>query len=74
MSDSAFKTAPFPGSTTARLREVIEIARVDPTAWPADMVERMKAEVARRDRVDAGDKTVMTDGERLRFAKTGKAR
>lgn len=70
MSDAAFKTAKFPGYTTAQLKEFI----ADPEA---DMIRRelMQFEVDRRVKVAAGDWSVMTDGERLRHAQhTGRTR
>ncbi|RUU95885.1 hypothetical protein EOB36_31380 [Mesorhizobium sp. M6A.T.Cr.TU.017.01.1.1] len=59
MSDSAFKTAAYPGYSTGQLRDMVLNKRND----------MMEAEIARRERVAAGDITVMTDGERLRFAR-----
>lgn len=59
--DSAFNTAPYSGYTTAQLREFI----ADPDA---NMItsEVMRREIERRERVAAGDFSVMTPGERLR--------
>lgn len=62
MSDSAFKSAPYPSYSTAQLRE-----------WVANGHERatiMTAEIERRAKRDAGDVSVMTDGERLRHVQT----
>lgn len=71
MSDSAFKTAPFPGLTTSQL----EAAYAEKSSIPGfgEVAAKMQAELDRRFAVANGDKSVMTDGERLRFAKTGKA-
>lgn len=69
MSDTAFKTAPYPAYTTAELRR-----------WIAEGVDteeanaRISGEIARREAVEAGDVSQMTPGERLRFVKTGKDR
>lgn len=66
--DSAFKTAAFPGMTTARLIE----AAADPET---DMIKAgaMRAEIDRRAARDAGDVSVMTEGERLRFYRETRA-
>jgi hypothetical protein len=63
--DSAFDTAPYPGYTTDELRQML---RTRPGCLP------IWDEVHRRERVEAGDVSVMTPGERLRFVRTGKAR
>jgi hypothetical protein len=60
MADAAFKTASYPGYTTVQLTEFIAAGR--------DATGRMAEEVARRAKRDAGDVSVMTDGERLRRA------
>ncbi|MDX8492895.1 hypothetical protein RFN29_15055 [Mesorhizobium sp. VK22B] len=65
--DSAFKTAPYGAYTTDQLR------RMEKEATDATAIV-MQGEIARRERVAAGDVDSMTPGERLRFAKTGKAR
>lgn len=65
MSDAAFKTAAFPGYTTNELRAAVAEGRGN---------ETIVREIARREKALAGDTSVMTDGERLRFARTGKAR
>lgn len=64
--DAAFKTAPFPGYTTAELEAFI--ARGSAKA-PA-----MRLEIERRAKVAAGDRSVMTDGERLRAVRAEEAR
>lgn len=70
MSDSAFKTAAYPGYTTAQLRAFI----ADPDGGSQEnnkaIADAMTAEVLRRDRVAAGDVSVMTNGERLRHVKS----
>lgn len=63
MSDAAFKSAPYPGCTTAQLREFV----ADPDRDPIS-AEVMRREIERREMVAAGDVSVMTPGERLRFA------
>lgn len=57
MSDAAFATAAYPSYTTKELLAFISAGRGN---------EKMVAEVARRDRVAAGDVSVMTSAERLR--------
>lgn len=54
--DNAFKTARYPSVTTAQLQAAIAAGRGTPV---------MVAEVERRAKRDAGDTSVMTDGERL---------
>jgi len=58
--DSAFKTAPYPGYTIGQLRVM--------AAKGSDNAPIMLAEIARRERVYAGDVSVMTAGERLTHA------
>ncbi len=57
VSDSAFKTAPYASYTTVQLRDFIRTGRGN---------DVMVAEIVRRERRDAGDRSVMTAGERLR--------
>jgi|HubBroStandDraft_3_1064219.scaffolds.fasta_scaffold40296_5 hypothetical protein len=57
MSDAAFKPPPYASYTSAQLRDFIKQGRGN---------ETMLAEIERRDRRDAGDRSVMTAGERLR--------
>jgi hypothetical protein len=75
MSDSAFKTAPYSGYSTPQLREFV--AKIDDMNNPTLEVQNrrsvMFAEIERRERVEAGDVSVMTDGERLRRVRTAKA-
>lgn len=73
MSDAAFKTAAFPGYTTAQLVGFIAKAKADGFYEGCEHYSKMDAEIDRRSRVEAGDTSVMTSGERLRFLKTGKA-
>lgn len=63
--DSAFKTAPYPACTTAQLRDAVAAGRGNPV---------MLAELERREKVAAGDRSVMTDGERLRVVRAEHAR
>lgn len=58
--DAAFTTAKYPAYTTAQLREMAKTE-----TGPASAV--MIAELARRAKRDAGDRSVMTPGERLRY-------
>lgn len=55
--DSAFPTAAYPGYTTDQLRTM---------ALTSVNAPKMLAEIARRERVAAGDMSVATPGERLR--------
>lgn len=74
--DAAFKTAAFPGFTTQKLRERVAGWEVNNAAARAaglhagvDIYERMRSEIERREKVAAGDVSVMTPGERLRHAR-----
>ena len=58
--------ATFPAYTVAELEAFILAGR--------DGDGKMTAEVARRAKVAAGDMTLATGGERIRYAKTGQAR
>jgi hypothetical protein len=71
MSDAAFKSAPYAAYTTTQLRIYIK----EPQELNEETVAKMQAEVDRREKVAAGDWSVMTDGERLRHAQvTGRTR
>jgi hypothetical protein len=63
MSDAAFKTGAYPGYTTDQLRKMMETSHLE-------VKMRMSDEILRRERVAAGDVSVMTPGERLRFYRT----
>lgn len=63
--DAAFKTAAYPGYTTNQLREIMIDGRGN---------NIIAAEIIRREKAIAGDISVMTVGERLRFLRTGKPR
>lgn len=69
MSDTAFKTASYPGYTASELRA--RCAEIDDMNFPTEEVLRtrtlMRIELDRRYRVDGGDVSAMTDGERLRY-------
>lgn len=65
MSDSAFQSAPFPAYTTAHLREIADNMLVPETG------AKMRAEIERREKRDAGDVSVMTPAERLRHIRKG---
>ncbi len=58
--DNAFATKPFGSYTVSNLEAFIAEGR--------DTEGKMAAEVARRAKVKAGDVSVMTPAERLRFA------
>jgi len=62
MSDSAFPTGRFPGYTVAELEAAIAAGR-----GGADML----VEIERRNRAAAGDISMMTPSERLRFIRKG---
>ena len=62
--DSAFATAPYSGYTTDQLRVM---------AQTSANAAKMLAEIDRRERVAAGDVSVMTPGERLRHARAQRA-
>jgi hypothetical protein len=61
MADAAFPTAKYPAYTTAQLESFVAAGNANAAA--------MSAEIARRARVAAGDRSVMTAGERLRAAR-----
>ncbi len=65
MSDSAFKSAPYSGYTTKELEAFVAANRT------TSNISRLKAEIARRAAVAAGDFSNSTDGERLRAVKAG---
>lgn len=78
MSDAAFKTAAYPAFTTAELADRItlldrryENRAPGGDAYDADMatLAKMRAEIERREKVAAGDRSVMTDGEKLRLSR-----
>lgn len=63
MSDAAFKTGAYPAYTIDELKAFVAEGR-EPSIAAA-----MTAEIARRDRVAAGDVSAMTPGERLRHSR-----
>jgi hypothetical protein len=63
MSDAAFKTAPYPAYTTDQLLDMISRGALEPHS------SVIRAEIERRHKRDTGDVSVMTAGERLRFAR-----
>lgn len=65
MADAAFPTAKFPAYTTVQLNKWI--------AEGKDEAGHMAFEVARRAKVAEGDFSVMTAGERLRWARKNAA-
>lgn len=65
MSDSAFKTAAFPGLTTKELEDAYS-AKSKIVGY-GDFCEKAQAELDRRYAVAAGDVSKMTPGERLRM-------
>ena len=62
-------TGSFPGFTTKEL-----VARLKADDLPEATANKMALEVLRRARVAEGDVSVMTPGERLRFAKAKKGK
>ena len=62
--DAGFKSAPYPGHTLMELQGFVAAGRGN---------DAMVAEIARRGKVRAGDRSVMTAGERLRWAKVNAA-
>lgn len=67
MSDAAFKTGALPAYTTFELRKFL--AKRDGKPLSEDAAAKMRAEIDRRERVSAGDVSVMTPGERLRYSR-----
>lgn len=63
--DSAFKTAAYSGYTTDQLRQMV--------SRPSASARAMWAEIDRRERVAAGDVSVMTAGERLAYVRAQRA-
>lgn len=67
MSDAAFRTAKYPGYTTAELQKIIEDSKGgNVPGITEDHRFEMADEIGRRAKVKAGDVSVMTEGERLR--------
>lgn len=65
--DAAFKTAKYPGYTTAELQKILVDSKGGNMAGiTEDHRFEIADEIARRAKVKAGDVSVMTDGERLR--------
>lgn len=67
--DAAFATGKYPAYTTAELKQFV--AEYDPAKAldqnrAPSIIAAMKAEIARRAAVEAGDVSQMTAGERLR--------
>jgi hypothetical protein len=67
MSDAAFPTGRYPAFTTSELESFLADGR------PAVIADAMRAEIARRHAVAAGDVSQMTPGERLRYFRSGAA-
>lgn len=70
MSDAAFKTAKYPGYTTAELGVMLIKHEEGRVIYPTKQLADIRFEIARRAKAAAGDWSVMTDGERLRHAQT----
>lgn len=68
MSDAAFKTAAYPAYSTNELREWL---RRPHSGMTEEVTTRVYREVERREKVAAGDVSVMTDGEKLRYHAKG---
>lgn len=65
--DAAFKTAAYPGYTTAELEAAY--AKYSGIPGHGETAAKMQAEIDRRFAVSLGDVSVMTAGERLRYYK-----
>lgn len=65
MSDAAFPTWRYPAYTTPELESFVAEGR------PPEIADAMRAEIARRAAVAAGDVSVMTPSERLRHFRSG---
>jgi hypothetical protein len=65
--DSA-QNRPFSGYTTAQLKMMVDSNSVSINSMP-DVKAAMIAEIARREKVAAGDLSVATPSERLRLQK-----
>ena len=70
MSDAAFKTAAYPAYTTAELRNWLKEYGEGKRQLAFGQYDKVCAELTRRAKRDAGDVSVMTDGERLRLRRT----
>ena len=64
--DAAFKTAAYPAYTTAELRRWLAEHASGTRQFADGQYHKICAELTRRAKRDAGDVSVMTDGERLR--------
>lgn len=64
--DAALPTGRYPGHTTAELKLKVLRHEEGRVTQPAPMMRVIKAEIARREAVAAGDVAKMTPGERLR--------
>jgi hypothetical protein len=70
MSDAAFKTAKYPAYTTKELRQWVAEHDRSTRKFAASQYIAIVNEISRREKRDAGDWSVMTDGERLRHAQS----
>ena len=71
MADVAFPTAKYPGYTTAELGLMLIKHEECRVIYPANQLKDIRAEIARRAAVKAGDISQMAAGERLRHVKAG---
>lgn len=69
MSDSAFPTTAYPAYTTAELHKWLAEHAKGTRQFAAGQYDKICAELSRRGKVESGDVSAMTPGERLRFAK-----
>jgi len=67
--DAAFPTGAYPAYTVAELKLMVLLHEEGRVTQPAKALGIIKGEITRRDRVAAGDVSVMTPGERLRAAR-----
>jgi len=66
MADAAFTTAKFPGFTTAELSRWLANHSEGKPMLAGNLYHDVCAELTRRGKVNAGDVSVMTHGERFR--------
>ena len=73
--DAGFKSAKYPGYTTAELGLMLIRHEERRVIYPAKQLADIRFEIARRAKVKGGDWSAMTDGERLHHAQvTGRTR
>ena len=68
--DAAFATGAYPAYTTAELQLMVIRHEEGRVTQPANALGIIKGEITRRAKVAAGDRSVMTPGERLRSVRS----